>query len=254
MHFALRVQILTVAACLACSASAIAQGYANQSGQGYRQMQQQIDSGYPMQQQAPSCYPGGMNQPAQGWTQGVPQPAMGMGGSYPVQSPMQSSPRTGHAKPAGNAPGTMTVAQWFSKYDQIRHAAQMSPAERQRADNLMSKGLSILVPGDEKQATKTLLISLVSRYQRACQQLRTLPQLGATSNLHQEYYQYFATAGGLFSDYARVQDNVFAKDPTGQPIAAGLLQRKQMLEALEHQCKQVDSQTRTQFGVAPYPW
>jgi hypothetical protein len=147
------------------------------------------------------------------------------------------------------------VNQWFSHYDQIRHQAQMSPQERQRADQLMSRGLSILVPGDEKVATKNLLSSLAVRYQRACQDLSTLPQISQTSNLHQNYFQYFSAAGQLFNDYVRVQDNIFVTDAsTGKPLAASLLQRKQVLQGLEHQCKQLDAQTRAQFGVPPYPW
>src|SRR5205807_6758061 len=137
----------------------------------------------------------------------------------------------------------------------IRHQAQMNPSERQRADALMSRGLSILIPGDEKASTKALLTSMVTRYQHACQQLKQLPQLNQTTNLHHGYYNYFAAAGALFSDYVRVQENLFVTDATtGQPVASGLLQRKQMLEALEHQCKALDAQVRQQCGVAAYPY
>jgi len=156
---------------------------------------------------------------------------------------------------AGAPTSQMSVAQWFQNYDQIRHQAQMSPQERRRADALMSKGMSILMPGDEKEATRKLLISMVSRYKRACEQLKMLPQLSQTAYLHHAYYNYFSTAGQLFGDYLRVQNNLFVTDATtGQPVASSLIQRKQMLEGLEHQCKQVDLQTRGQFGVAPYPW
>ena len=158
--------------------------------------------------------------------------------------------------PAMVAPGgTLNVGQWFSSYDQIRHAAQMSPSERQHADSLMSRGLSILMPGEEKQSTKALLSSLVVRYQRACQQLNALPRLPQTQQLHQGYFNYFANASQLFNDYVRVQDNLFLTDvQTGKPLAAGLLQRKQMLESLEHQVKALDAQTRGQLGMPAYPY
>jgi len=149
----------------------------------------------------------------------------------------------------------LTIGQWFSYYDQIRRDAQMNPTERQQADQLLSKGLSILVPGDTKLATKQLLASLVGRYQRACAQLRQLPQIPPTQQLHTSYFNYFTTAGNLFGDYLRVQDNLLASDAsTGQPLAAGLIQRKQMLEGLEGQCKQMDAATRTQFGIPPYQY
>lgn len=168
-------------------------------------------------------------------------------------APVSAQPAAGKA--AGVKPGQISVAQWFSHYDNIRHAAQMSPQERQRADALMSRGFSILIPGDEKLATKQLLTSMVGRYQDACQQLAKVPQLSQTNALHHAYYNYFASAGQLFADYVRVQDNLFVTDAqTGQPVASSLIQRKQLLESLEHQCKQMDAQTRAQYGIAPYAW
>ncbi len=150
---------------------------------------------------------------------------------------------------------SISLADWFAHYDLIRHQAQMNPLERQRADSLMSRGLSILIPGDEKLATKALLSSLSERYQRASQQLKSLPMIPPTQQLHRGYYQYFSTAGQLFADYVRVQDNLFLTDATtGQPLAAGLLQRKQILESLEHAVKDLDQQTRQQYGIAPYPY
>jgi hypothetical protein len=96
---------------------------------------------------------------------------------------------------------------------------------------------------------------LTAKYDTACRQLSSLPQLNQTKYLHQMYYQYFSNAEQLFSDYLRVQNNLFITDATtGQPLAAGLIQRKQMLEGLEHQCKQIDMQTRSQFGMQPYPY
>lgn len=149
----------------------------------------------------------------------------------------------------------LTIAQWFNQYDQVRRQAQMSPVERQRADSLMSRGLSILVPGDTKIATKQILGTMVDRYTRACNQLKGLPQIQPTQQLQVAYYNYFNTAGLLFLDYLRVQDNLLLSDATtGQPLAAGLLQRKQMLEMLEGRCKQLDAQVRAQYGVPPYQY
>jgi hypothetical protein len=174
---------------------------------------------------------------------------------YPPQGQVPGVAMSAAGKRGAGAQRAMSVGQWFNAYDNIRHQAQMSPSERQRADSLMSRGLSILMPGDEKVATKALLSNMVVRYGTACQQLKSLPQMPQTTNLHHMYYNYFANAGQLFADYVRVQDNLFIKDAaTGQPLASSLLQRKQMLEGLEHQCKQLDGQTRAAFGVAPYAW
>lgn len=144
---------------------------------------------------------------------------------------------------------------WFQKYDAIRRQAQMSPQERQNADELMSKGLSMIVPGPEKIESQQLLSALVNRYGFACRQLEQLPLFSQTANLHRGYYQYFRDASQLFSDYMRVQDNLFATDAmTGKPLAGQLLERKDNLESLETQVKFLDNQVRQQFGIAPYQY
>jgi hypothetical protein len=159
------------------------------------------------------------------------------------------------AQPAQPTQPTISVNDWFARYNEIRHRAQMSTGERQRADGLMSRGISILIPGQEKAATKQLLISLVGRYQQACAELKMLPVNDQTKQLHYAYYQYFLTAASLFNDYVRVQDNILLADATtGAPLAAGLLQRKQMLEGFEHQVKGLDAQMRLQYHVPPYPY
>jgi hypothetical protein len=226
-----KIRIACAAMLLSCATPAFAQ----YNGQPQYAPQQPMQ---PMQQQPMYAMPPGGYVP-QGMATGMaPRPA---GGMAPV---------------AMQAPGqNLTIGQWFTRYDQIRHDAQMSPAERQQADQLMSKGFSILVPGDTKLATKQLLSMLVGRYQRACVQLKELPMIGPTQQLQTHYFNYFNTAGGLFSDYLRVQDNLFLTDATsGQPLAAGLLQRKQSLEALEAQCKQIDAAARQQFGIPAYPF
>jgi hypothetical protein len=222
-----KIRIACVAAMLSCATPAFAQ---------YNGQPQ-----YPNQQTMP---------------QQQPMYAMPPQGGYAPQGMAAVMPQGGGVSPQGmQAPAqNLTIGQWFTRYDQIRHDAQMSPMERQQADNLMSKGLSILVPGDTKVATKQLLSTLVGRYQRACFQLKELPVIAPTQQLHTSYWNYFNTAGGLFSDYLRVQDNLFMTDPSGSPLAATLMQRKQSLEALEARCKQIDASARAQFGIPAYPF
>lgn len=195
-------------------------------------------------------YPPGVQPP----TTAAYPPAM-----QPSPMPMQGQMQPGMPQQApqamqGQAPKTVSIGDWFGRYDMVRYRAQMNPAERKRADEMLSKGLSLIVPGEEKQATQALLISLVQRYQRAANELKTLPMIKPTQQLHQGYYQYFITAGKLFSDYVAVQNNLFATDQAGQLLSAGLMQRKQGLETLERSCKQLDGQLRQQFNVAPYPY
>lgn len=163
----------------------------------------------------------------------------------------------GNAMASGNAPigapmGDNHVGQWFYKYDAIRRAAQMNPQERQRADNLMSKGLSIVVPGPEKAITGQLLVKLVNKNRLAADQMKGLPLYKETEQLHRGYYQYFATAQGLFADYLKVQNDILARDNNGAMIAGGLMNRKQQLAALDENNKQLDAQLRQQFNIPAY--
>lgn len=147
------------------------------------------------------------------------------------------------------------IQQWFVSYDQVRRAAQMNPQERQKADGLLSKGLSIIVPGEEKVATQALLTKLVNKYQMATDQMKRLPLYPETEKLHRGYYQYFNEARKLFSDYLKVQTNLFVVDEqTGKPLAGGLMLRKQNLEMLDQNNKALDEQLRNQFGIAPYQY
>jgi hypothetical protein len=229
--------VMLAAALLSVGAPALAQYQEQYPGQGAM---------------PPSGY--GRTMPAAGYPQGMPMQQQFAGGPPPqVQQPGQFG---GQQPQQMQAPSNgITVPQWFMRYDQIRREAQMSPVEKQQADSLMSRGLSILVPGENKIATKQLLGMMVGRYQRACAQLQALPQIQPTSQLHVSYFNYFNTAATLFNDYVRVQDNLFLTDATtGAPMAAGLLQRKQMLEMLEGRCKQMDAATRQQFGIPPYQY
>lgn len=159
--------------------------------------------------------------------------------------------------PQGNiARGGPYIMDWFQRYDQVRRQAQMSPAEKQRADGLMSKGMSglgAMLAGDEKAATQSLLTKLVNKYQAASEQMKQLPLYPETERLHRGYYQYFSDARRLFSDYLKVQSNLFAMDEeTGKPVASLLMARKQNLEQLDMTNKALDDQLRQQFNIPPY--
>lgn len=129
----------------------------------------------------------------------------------------------------------------------------MTPAERHKADNMLSGGLRLFVSGDEKTESQRLLTSLVNKYQVAANQMKQLPLYGETEQLHRGYYQYFMEAKLLFTDYIKISDNILAKDPnTGESIFKQLIPRKASLENLEASIKELDAQTRSRFGVQPY--
>jgi hypothetical protein len=179
--------------------------------------------------------------------QGYPQGQMNAGQGYNQGQPNQA-PGNQNARATDPA----AIKDWFNKYDMVRRQAQMSPAERSKADDLLSHGLQVFVPGEEKILARTLLTNLVGKYDRACNQLKLLPLYPETGNLHREYFKYFTDAKNLFSDYLRVQNNLMVKDQQGNSVMAGLIQRKQNLEGTEEQAKATDSAVRNRFGIAPY--
>ena len=155
---------------------------------------------------------------------------------------------------AAQAADNGQVAQWFQSYDAVRRQAQMTPQERAKADAMLSKGLSIIVPGPEKASSQQLLTRLVNNYGAACQQLEHIPVMPPTEQLHRGYYQYFSEAQRLFSDYLKVQNDLFAVDQNGKPIAGQLLDRKAALESLDQRNKSLDAQLRQQFGIPAYQY
>ncbi len=201
---------------------------------------------------------------------GVPQSALAQGGqSQPYVPPEVSIPQT--AMPVGFNQGArgavngaqsaspdearaQAVATWFRRYDDVRRKAQMNESERAKADKLMSKAFSMFIPGEEKVQAQKLLTILVARYTAASEAMKQLPLYPETEKLHRGYYQYFSTARQLFSDYLTVQANPLAQDATGNPVAAGLFNRKQGLEALDQTNKALDAQLRSQWSVSAYQY
>jgi hypothetical protein len=183
---------------------------------------------------------------------GQGMPAQGMPQTMQAGYPPQYFQQQVNAQPSPER--LQLVGQWFKNYDEIRRKAQMNPAERAKADALMSKALSMFIPGEEKTQAKALLTSLVARYAQAVDEFKRLPLYPETERLHRGYYQYFTSARQLFSDYLTVQQNPLATDQSGNPVAGTLMARKQNLESLDQANKAIDSQLRAQFGIPPYQY
>jgi hypothetical protein len=151
------------------------------------------------------------------------------------------------------------VCDWFAKYDTIRHQAQMSPQEKERSSTLLTQGMTANLFKSEqgerdKVAASALLRKMVDRYRLAATQMQQLPEIGETKKLQRGYLQYFKNAGDLFSDYLKIQGNLFATDGNGNSIVGQLQQRKGDLETLDVANKDLDGKLRTKFKVAPYAW
>jgi hypothetical protein len=156
------------------------------------------------------------------------------------------------ASAAAQSTPAAQIKDWFGKYDEIRREAQMNPTDRQKADTMLSKGLSMFVPGPEKLDTQQLLQKLQIKNSAAAEQMKKLNLYPETEQLHRGYYKYFTDSQTLFGDYLKVQDNLMAKDASNTPIASQLLRRKKELEELDISNKALDSQLRAKYGIPPY--
>ena len=92
-------------------------------------------------------------------------------------------------KGRGDAVRRLSVADWFQQYDQIRHQAQMSDAEREQSRALMGQGLAASFmqsanAASDKAAASALLGRMVQRYQRASAQMSALPRIPETKKLY----------------------------------------------------------------------
>jgi hypothetical protein len=151
------------------------------------------------------------------------------------------------------------VADWFQKYDNIRHQAQMSPQEKERSQTLLTSGMAASLFKSEqgekdKAAASALLRKMVDRYRKASSQIADLPEIAETRKLQRGYQQYFRNAGDLFSDYLKVQNNLFATDSNGNALAGQLQARKADLESLDVSNKDLDGKLRSKYKIAPYAW
>lgn len=160
-------------------------------------------------------------------------------------------------KPAAGKIGK--VAEWFQKYDQVRRRAQMSPQEKERSGRLLTQGLaaSVFKSADSEQdrlASEALLKKMVDRYVKAQADMDALTPPNETKKLHQGYTQYFRDAGSLFSDYLKIQGNLFATDSSGNSILGQLQARKAALEQLDVTNKDLDGKLREKFGIPPYAY
>lgn len=160
--------------------------------------------------------------------------------------------------PSAGAKGNK-VAEWFQQYNEIRHRAQMSPQEKERSGRLLTQGLaaSVFKSADSEQdkaAAQALLKRMVDRYNKAQSEIDALQSINETKKLQIGYKQYFHDAGSLFSDYLKINGNLFATDESGNALLPQLQARKTALEQLDVTNKDLDAKLRDKYNIGPYPY
>jgi hypothetical protein len=138
------------------------------------------------------------------------------------------------------------VADWFQKYDSIRHAAQMRPAEKSNANRLVSAALSGNT--EDKKVSRSLLSTMSQRYATAVRDLSALKFVPETAELQQQYLKYFKNGQQFFSTSLK---QLNGKD------GMNLLQMKearQQMMMMDVENKLLDKGLRKKYDIAPYRW
>jgi hypothetical protein len=138
------------------------------------------------------------------------------------------------------------IADWFVKYDNIRHAAQMKPGEKSKAHQLVNAAVS--GTQQEKQQSQALLSSMTQRYDRAVKDLSALPYIPETAELQQQYLKYFKMGRDFFSSSLK---QMSSKDSLN---LVQMQEGRRQLSIQSVQNKMLDKSLRSKYHIKPYQW
>lgn len=129
---------------------------------------------------------------------------------------------------------TMTVIEWFDKYDQIRRDAEMTMAD---------KWQSMLLQARKPEPKNAALATRMStKYSCALSAMKKLGSRPETKALQVGYIEYFLTARQLFEDYLVAQKAV--------PFTnKALVPTKKKLEILDKKNKKIDDALRREYII-----
>jgi hypothetical protein len=124
---------------------------------------------------------------------------------------------------------TLTVSEWFDKYDQIRRDAEMTMGD---------KWQSLLLQAKKPEPNNAALATRMSKkYSRALSEMKKLGSTPETKALQVGYIEYFVTARQLFEDYLVAQKEVPFTNQS-------LVPTKKKLEVLDKRNKEIDDGLR----------
>lgn len=129
---------------------------------------------------------------------------------------------------------SISVTEWFARYDQIRRDAEMTTG-----DKLQSLLLSAKKPEIKNAA---LASRMLKKYTTALSGMKSLRSTLETRELQQGYIKYFSTACQLFSDYLAAQKEVPFTNQS-------LVPTKRKLEDLDKTNKKLDAALRNQYLI-----
>jgi len=132
---------------------------------------------------------------------------------------------------------SITVPEWFARYDQIRRDAEMSIGDKWQSLSLLEK------KPDQKNAA--LASRMLKKYATALSQIKELGSPPETQQLQTGYIEYFTTARQLFANYVAAQKEV---PFTNQSLAPS----KKKLEELDKKNKMLDDQLRKKYLIGKH--
>lgn len=149
-----------------------------------------------------------------------------------VQATKLAVPKVQMTKPSPLR--TLSVREWFDRYDQIRRDAEMTMAD---------KWQSMLLQAKKPEAKNAALATRMStKYSRALSEMKRLGSTPETKALQVGYIEYFTSARQLFEDYLVAQNTVPFSNQS-------LVPTKKKLELLDRKNKMIDDALRREYII-----
>jgi hypothetical protein len=160
-------------------------------------------------------------------------------------TPAFAEPRTSGTESAAEArteknqaqQQSITAAEWFTRYDEIRRRAEMTIVEK-----LQSFGLAFK-KADKRNAA--LASRMIRKYTTALSAMKELESTPETKELQDGYIEYFTAARQLMTDCLDVQEQVPSTNQS-------LMSTKRELEELDKKNKKLDAELRRKYVISKH--
>lgn len=172
---------------------------------------------------------------------GVVHPANASAKTKGVVHPANSSVKTKGVVPSAKVNSakhplqkSLTVSEWFTRYDQIRRDAEMTMGDKWQALSLLEK--------KPNKKNSELATHMLKKYTSALSQIKELGATPETKELQTGYVEYFTKARQLFANYVTAQKVVPFTNQSMGPA-------KKELEELDKRNKKLDDELRKKYII-----
>jgi hypothetical protein len=160
------------------------------------------------------------------------------------RQPLETQPQPKQPQPVPqNLSPQLRVHMWFTRFDDIRERAKMSPMEKANALRLWASSFATTSESDKEDARR-LMSSLAQRYTRASAELSALKPIPETKQLQNGYAKFFAQAKANFQSYVTALDHQSTKSVLNK-MSVG----RQQLASIDVRNKSLDRHLRQRYGI-----